>query len=62
MDLLATKDVFVAGADFSITAGAIDATAADVNLDAAAFDATVASFNVTSAGDVRFTGTKIYLN
>jgi|TARA_B100000085_G_scaffold1599_1_gene1496 hypothetical protein len=62
MDLLATKDVFVAGADFSITAGAIDATAADVNLDAGAFDATVASFNVTSAGDVRFTGTKIYLN
>ena len=62
MDLLATKDVFIAGADFSVTAGAVDVTAADVNLDTAAFDANVASFSVTSAGDVRLTGTRIYLN
>ena len=62
MDLLATKDVFMTGADFSVTAGAIDATAADVNLDAAAVDVAAASFTVTSAGDVRLTGTKIYLN
>ena len=62
MDLLATKDVFITGADFSVTAAQIDATAANVNLDAAEVDVQAASFTVTSAGDVRLTGTKIYLN
>jgi len=62
MDLIATTDVFITGADFSVTAAQIDATAANVNLDAAEVDVQAASFTVTSAGDVRLTGTKIYLN
>jgi len=63
MDLLATKDVFVTGADFDITAAKIDAVAADVNLDAAKVDILGSGdVSITSSGNVRITGTLIYLN
>jgi len=63
MDLLATKDVFVTGADFDVTAAKIDATAADVNLDAAKVDIVGSGdVSITSSGNVRITGTLIYLN
>lgn len=63
MDLLATKNVFVAGADFDVTAAKIDATAADVNLDAAKVDIVGSGdVSITSSGNVRITGTLIYLN
>jgi len=70
MDLIATTDVFVAGADFDIagadfdiTAAKIDAVAADVNLDAAKVDILGSGdVSITSSGTVRITGTLIYLN
>jgi len=63
MDLIATGNAFVAGADFDIAAAKIDAVATDVNLDAAKVDIVGSGdVSITSAGNVRITGTLIYLN
>lgn len=62
VNITATTDVKIVGADFSVTSNNWTQTSANVDITAGTYEIKPAEFTVTSAGNVRLTGALIYLN